>query len=493
MEKLCKENNNTNISSNKDINISSSTNENDNILNENNINSINEEEKNLAKQIGEYKPEEITLNKKIIIDSIALYNTISTNYGDKKLDINRLAQGEQEKALLETEIFLLNGKRISHIDELDKYINLKELYLNQNYITEIKGLDNLLNLQVLNLSFNNISKIENIDHLVNLEILDISNNLIKTFKVELLPKKNLIYLYTYYNPFFNDIKILNYRSQIIINFEKIERIDKLDITDRERLLLIDESNLKYNNRLKSLDYIQEHYNNYNKKSQDIFNLFKKKIDSDVKNVLDKKNKNKNNNNNTADINKNYTTTNEPHVDQEDKDVLREIKELKKQSEELFNDSILTLQNKNNKIIKKNIDNQKKFMESDSVKKLQNQIDLLNEKFKKANFIDPEIKKKFEEKILNAIKFKERITHAEELANKVIEDFNKKEIKKNVKQIESLKNKKQLEAIPEEENKNIEINDKEEVKNIKNIKNIYINKINEIKLEDSDSEEEENQK
>ena len=491
MEKLCKENNNTNISSNKDINISSSTNENDNILNENNINSINEEEKNLAKQIGEYKPEEITLNKKIIIDSIALYNTISTNYGDKKLDINRLAQGEQEKALLETEIFLLNGKRISHIDELDKYINLKELYLNQNYITEIKGLDNLLNLQVLNLSFNNISKIENIDHLINLEILDISNNLIKTFKVELLPKKNLIYLYTYYNPFFNDIKILNYRSQIIINFEKIERIDKLDITDRERLLLIDESNLKYNNRLKSLDYIQDHYNNYNKKSQDIFNLFKKQIDSDVKNVLDKKNKNKNNNNNnTADINKNYTTTNEPHVDQEDKDVLREIKELKKQSEELFNDSILTLQNKNNKIIKKNIDNQKKFMESDSVKKLQNQIDLLNEKFKKANFIDPEIKKKFEEKILNAIKFKERITHAEELANKVIEDFNKKEIKKNIKQIESLKNKKQLEAIPEEENKNIEINDKEEVKNIKNI---YINKINEIKLEDSDSEEEENQK
>ena len=130
------------------------------------------------------------------------------------------------------------------------------------------------------------------------------------------------------------------------------------------------------------------------------------------------------------------------------------------------------------------------MESDSVKKLQAQIDLLNEKFIKANFIDPEIKKKFEQKILNALKFKERITHAEELANKVIEDFNKKEIKKNVKQIELTKNKKQLESIPEEENKNIEINDKEE---INNIKNSYINKINKIKLEDSESEEEENQK
>ena len=72
------------------------------------------------------------------------------------------------------------------------------------------------------------------------------------------------------------------------------------------------------------------------------------------------------------------------------------------------------------------------MESDNVKKLQAQIDLLNEKFKKANFIDPEIKKKFEERIKDAIKFKERIKHAEELTNKVIDDFNKKENKQRKK-------------------------------------------------------------
>ena len=272
MEDLDNESN-TNITSNKDINSSLSTTNRENIQNENDINSINENENILAKQISEYKPEEITLNKKIIIDSITLYNTISTNYGDKKLDITRLAQDQQDKALFETDIFLLNGKKITHIDALDKYTNLKELYLNQNYITEIKGLDNLLNLQVLNLSFNNISKIENIQHLSNLEVLDLSNNLIKEFNIELLPKQNLIYLYTYYNPFFKDLKILEYRSKIIINFGKIERIDKLDISDRERLLLIDSSNLKYSNRLKSLDYIQKHYDEYNKKSQDIFNIF----------------------------------------------------------------------------------------------------------------------------------------------------------------------------------------------------------------------------
>ena len=125
------------------------------------------------------------------------------------------------------------------------------------------------------------------------------------------------------------------------------------------------------------------------------------------------------------------------------------------------------------------------MESDSVKKLQAQIDLLNEKFKKANFIDPEIKKKFEKKIQDAIKFKERIIHAEELANQVIENFNKKEIKYKKDLIKN--NKKQLESIPEEENKNIEIN--EEKEDIKKTRNPYINKINEIKLEeDSDSEE-----
>ena len=478
MEELDNESN-TNITSNKDINSSLSSTNREKIQNEIDINSINENENNLAKQISEYKPEEITLNKKIIIDSITLYNTISTNYGDKKIDITRLAQDQQDKALFETEIFLLNGKKLSHIDALDKYTNLKELYLNQNYISEIKGLDNLLNLQVLNLSFNNISKIENIKHLSNLEVLDLSNNLIKEFNIELLPKQNLLYLYTYYNPFFKEVKILEYRSKIIINFEKIERIDKLDISDRERLLLIDSSNLKYNNRLKSLDYIQKHYDEYNKKSQDIFNLFKQKIDSDVKNVLDKKNNKKDKNNDkdkVSDINK-ILTTNEPHIDKEDKDVLREIKELKKQSEEFFNESILSLQNRNNKIIKKNLDNQKKFMESDSVKKLQAQIDLLNEKFKKANFIDPEIKKKFEQKILDAIKFKERITHAEEIANKVIENFNKKEIKMPNKK----SNKKQLEAIPEEENKNFEIEDKKEVKNN------FINKINEIKLEDNDDD------
>ena len=121
-----------------------------------------------------------------------------------------------------------------------------------------------------------------------------------------------------------------------------------------------------------------------------------------------------------------------------------------------------------------------------MKNLKKQNLMTLKKFEKAKFNDPEIKKKFEEKIKEAIKFKERITHAEEITNKIIEDFNKKEIKHRSK---SKNRKKQLESIPEEENKNDDINnDIKEEKN-KNNENSMINKINEIKLEDSDKDDE----
>ena len=470
----------TNIASSKEINSSTTIN---NIIN-NGQENINEKESNLIQDLSkdklyEYKPEEITLNKKIILDSIILYNKLSTNYGEKNLDISHLSKSQQDKALSEIELLLLNGKKIVNINELDTFVNLKELYLNQNYINEIKGLESLKNLQVLNLGFNNIKKIENISHLKNLNLLDLSNNLIDQFNYENIPKENMIYLYMYYNPFFKKINIFEYRANIIINFIKIERIDKLQISDRERLLLIEKSNLKYENRLKSLEYIKKHYNEYNKNSQDIFNIFKNRIDSDIEKALNKKKEKKNN----IDI-KNITTTFEPHDDPEDKKILKEIKELKNQNELFFKESIASLQNRKDKIMEKYVNKQKKFMESDTVKKLQAQIDLLNEKFEKAKFNDPEIKKKFEEKIKEAIKFKERIKHAEEITNKIIEDFNKKEIKNRSK---SKNRKKQLESIPEEENKNEEINNNNDIKEENS--NSMIKKINEIKLEDSDKDDE----
>ena len=110
----------TNIASNKDINNSTTT-INNILLDTLDNNNINEKEliQNLSKdELYKYKPEEITLNKKIILDSIILYNTISTNYGEKNIDITHLSKSQQEKALSEIELLLLHGKKIVHIKTL---------------------------------------------------------------------------------------------------------------------------------------------------------------------------------------------------------------------------------------------------------------------------------------------------------------------------------------------------------------------------------------
>ena len=66
----------TNIASNKDFNSSTNTFDSNLYPSEKDINIV----QNLSSEdrLNQYKPEEITLNQKIILDSITLYNTIST-------------------------------------------------------------------------------------------------------------------------------------------------------------------------------------------------------------------------------------------------------------------------------------------------------------------------------------------------------------------------------------------------------------------------------
>ena len=190
--------------------------------------------------------EKNNLTRKKIIESVILYNKLSGGE-----NIENLSEEEQNKILQKIEIFFICSKEIEKIDNLTPYTNLKELYLRNNYINEIRGLNTLINLKVLNLQYNMIHKIKNISHLINLEVLDISENDIYDFDSNQLPE-NLIYLYFYYNPFFelyDKDKIFIYRSQIIQKCIKIERIDKLDIKDREKLLLFDEKKLKIKKNL----------------------------------------------------------------------------------------------------------------------------------------------------------------------------------------------------------------------------------------------------
>ena len=230
---------------------------------------------------------EITLDKNIILESFSLYNNLSSNYNKNIKDFNSLKDEEKEKLLLTSELFLLNQKNINHIDNLNPYVNLKELYLNKNEIFEIKNLENLKNLEILNLSFNNIKKIENIKFLNKLQLLDISNNFIENFDINEIPL-NIIYLYCYYNNFFDKMDFFTYRSIVIRNCKNIERIDKLDVKDREKLILFDESNLKFKNRLNSLNYILKHYEDYNKLTDDKNNFLRDSIQKNIEAVMNKK-------------------------------------------------------------------------------------------------------------------------------------------------------------------------------------------------------------
>ena len=476
-----------------------SNNETHNDISINNTES-NENELNLIDQPIEIK--EVVLNRKIILDSVKLYKSLEENYTSKKENIENLTEEEEEKLLMESEVFLIQLKRIEKIDNLNKYVNLKELYLNKNYITEIRGLDNLINLQVLNLSSNIIEKIENIKHLKNLEILDLTNNNIKIFEIKEIPE-NIIFIYCYYNPFFDKFEKLDYfkyRSQLIINCEKIERIDKLDIKDRERLLLIEESNVKSKNQfsLKSLEYIYNHYLSFKKVSEE---LNEKKIEE----------KKENEKNNEEEEDEKEVDKEKEELNIDTKTTLSHIQELEKKTNEFFKNSLLKLVETNDVYAKRNKENKKKFTESDSVKELKKQINILNEKFKQKTFLDPKIKEAFQKKINDAINFQQKITNAENLAKDVIErltdtskskalskkldviqeDKNelketlKKEIEKPIeKKIEKKEDKFVEKKLDKEENEKVSLDDK--TKNPK-VKTEKLN--NNPLLSDSDLEDE----
>ena len=352
--------------------------------------------------------EKNNLTRKKIIESVILYNKLS---GDE--NIENLSEEEQNKILQKIEIFFICSKEIEKIDNLTPYTNLKELYLRNNYINEIRGLNTLINLKVLNLQYNMIHKIKNISHLINLEVLDISENDIYDFDSKQLPE-NLIYLYFYYNPFFehyNKDKIFIYRSQIIQQCIKIERIDKLDVKDRERLLLFDEKKIKNKKKfsLNSLSYIFQHYEQF-------------EIDNNQK--IEKLNK-KMNNIILNDIKNDEKEISTCKYDR--KETLKQIQELESKTNNFFNSSIFKIQKEDSIYSKINTDNHKKFIESKEMKELNKYLQILTEKFEKAKFNDSKIKEEMEERVKKAINFSQRITNAETIAKNTIERINNQKL------------------------------------------------------------------
>lgn len=77
-------------------------------------------------------------------------------------------------------VLYLEGNRIEKIENLSKLSSLACLYLQNNYITKIENLEQNTNIVILNLSGNKIKVIENISCLPKLENFYIEKNEIKT-------------------------------------------------------------------------------------------------------------------------------------------------------------------------------------------------------------------------------------------------------------------------------------------------------------------------
>lgn len=69
----------------------------------------------------------------------------------------------------EATVLDLNHARIGKIENLDRMVNLEQLFLRWNLLKRIENLDALTNLIELELYDNQITEIENLNHLVNLE------------------------------------------------------------------------------------------------------------------------------------------------------------------------------------------------------------------------------------------------------------------------------------------------------------------------------------
>ena len=80
----------------------------------------------------------------------------------------------------------LYSNQINSIEGLDKLVRLEKLWLNGNHITRVEGLQNLHNLRDLNLAANCVASLgDEINELQKLEILDISGNHLSSFEVSL--------------------------------------------------------------------------------------------------------------------------------------------------------------------------------------------------------------------------------------------------------------------------------------------------------------------
>eukprot|EP00009_Paramoeba_aestuarina_P009841 CAMPEP_0201536932 /NCGR_PEP_ID=MMETSP0161_2-20130828/63352_1 /ASSEMBLY_ACC=CAM_ASM_000251 /TAXON_ID=180227 /ORGANISM="Neoparamoeba aestuarina, Strain SoJaBio B1-5/56/2" /LENGTH=354 /DNA_ID=CAMNT_0047942947 /DNA_START=187 /DNA_END=1251 /DNA_ORIENTATION=+ len=153
---------------------------------------------------------------------------------------NKISEIENLNALTNLRVLSFQRNRITKISEGLKHLTkLEELYLSENGIEEVENLSELKNLKILDIGRNRLTKVDHIAALTSLNELWLNNNQIETV-VDLECVKSLTKLNTLYVEFNPLSKDTQHRKKLVDFCPTLEQIDaSLVISDSQRREFMD--------------------------------------------------------------------------------------------------------------------------------------------------------------------------------------------------------------------------------------------------------------
>ena len=213
------------------------------------------EQKKEEKNIDKITNDMIFQNSNVNTDTNSIYdenekykNIYEINLSKKNMVSFKNKNDIDFTKLIDLYILNLSFNKLSEINDVNYFENLKELYINNNKIEDISFCENLPNLLILNAENNNIINITSLNICSKLKTLKLSSNNIRYLNSTLRTIKNLKKLEDFsikQNPFLSEL--FSYREYFISNYPNIKIFDG-EILDKEKKIFA-ETFYKENNPL----------------------------------------------------------------------------------------------------------------------------------------------------------------------------------------------------------------------------------------------------